>query len=371
MFRSAFRSFVERELAPDYAQWEQAGIVPRQIWQAMGRQGFLGMQVPEELGGAGVDDFRYNVIVAEELARIGANDLGVGFGVHTDIVIPYILRYGSAEQQQRWLPGMVSGDRIGAIGMTEPATGSDLAGIRTTALRDGDDYVLNGQKTFISNGINSDLVIVVAKTDMTQGHKGISLLVVERGMPGFERGRKLEKLGLHAQDTAELFFADVRVPAANLLGEAGQGFTYLMTQLPQERLTIAIDAVAAAETALEWTVGYCQEREAFGQPIGKFQHNRFCLAEMQTEITIGRVFVDRCILELNAGTLTTAEASMAKWWTTDLYKRVVDQCLQLHGGYGYMLEYPIARAYRNARAAGIYGGTNEIMKEIIGRAMGF
>jgi long-chain-acyl-CoA dehydrogenase len=327
------------------------------------------MDAPEELGGGGIRDFRYNAIITEELVRVGAS--GPGFSLHSDIVIPYILEYGSEEQKQRWLPKMVSGEIITAIAMTEPGAGSDLAGVRTTALRDGDSYIVNGSKTFITNGINSDLVIVVARTDPEQRHKGISLIAVEREMAGFTRGRNLEKIGLKAQDTAELFFDNVRVPVTNLLGEEGQGFVYLMQQLPQERLSIAVGAIAGARAALDWTIQYAQERHAFGQPIGKFQNSRFKLAEMQTEITIGQVFVDQCIVLLNEGKLTTEQASMAKWWTTELQNRVVDQCLQLHGGYGYMLEYPIARAWMDARVQSIYGGTNEIMKEIIGRSMGF
>ncbi len=369
MFRASFRAFVEREITPFHEEWERDGAVPRELWRKAGRQGFLAMEVPEEHGGAGERDYRYNMIVGEELARAGAS--GPGFALHSDVVVPYLLHYGSPEQQARWLPKMAAGECIGAIAMTEPGAGSDLAGVRTTAVRDGDGYILNGQKTFITNGMLADLVVVVAKTDPTKGHRGISLLVVERGAPGFERGRKLEKIGLRAQDTAELFFRDVRVPAADLLGEEGQGFSYLMQQLPQERLAIAVGSVAAAEAALEWTVAYCREREAFGQPIGRFQHIRFKLAELKTETQIGRTFVDQCVLALNRSELSTESASMAKWWCSELQKRVVDECLQLHGGYGYMLEYPIARAYLDARVQTIYGGTTEIMKEIIGRSFGF
>ena len=308
--------------------------------------------------------------MAEEAARAGVVSAGMVIGLHNDIILPYFMAYANDEQKQRWLPGMCSGELITAIAMTEPDTGSDLAAIRTTAERIGDYYLLNGQKTFISNGIISDVVIVVAKTDPALRHKGISLLVVERNMEGFKRGRNLEKVGLKAQDTAELSFEDVRVPVTNLLGEEGKGFYYLMRQLAQERLSVAVSAVAACETALEITLEYCKERTAFGQPIGSFQNSRFKLAEMKTEIEIARVFVDRCIAELNDGNLTPETAAMAKWWTSDLQKRVVDQCVQLHGGYGYMLEYPIARAYLDARVQSIYAGTNEIMKEIIGRSMG-
>ncbi|GIK54811.1 MAG: acyl-CoA dehydrogenase [Chloroflexi bacterium] len=369
MFREAVRRFVEKEVRPYHEQWEQDGIVPRDLWLKAGAAGFLAMAAPEAYGGLGLADFRYNVVLAEELTRAGAS--GVGFGLHNDIVLPYILTYGTEEQKQRWLPKMISGETITAIAMSEPNAGSDLAGIQTTAMRHPDHYLLNGQKTFITNGINSDLVIVVAKTDPSAGHSGVSLLVVERGMAGFGHGRNLDKIGLKAQDTAELFFHNVKVPLNNLLGGEGQGFYQLMFQLPQERLSIAVIAVAACETVLEMTIKYCQEREAFGRPIGKFQHNRFKLAEMKTEIEIARVFVDRCITELNAGSLTAAEAAMAKWWTTELQKRVVDDCLQLHGGYGYMMEYPIAKAFLDTRVQTIYGGTTEIMKEIIGRAIGF
>ncbi|WP_448541946.1 acyl-CoA dehydrogenase family protein [Roseiflexus sp.] len=367
LFRAAFRAFVEREIAPFHAEWERAGAVPRDLWQAAGRQGFLCMDVPEEYGGAGARDYRFNVVIGEELWRAGAT--GPGFVLHTDIVVPYITNYGTPEQRQRWLPRCVSGECITAIAMTEPGAGSDLAAIRTTARRDGDAYLLNGQKTFISNGILNDLVIVAAKTNPEAGHKGISLLVVERDMPGYERGRRLEKIGLHAQDTAELFFHNVRVPCDHLLGEEGQGFRYLMEQLPRERLAIAVGAVAAAEAALEQTIRYCREREAFGRPIGALQSVRFTLAELVTEVQIGRVFVDQCVLALNRGELTAETAAMAKWWTTELQQRVVHACLQLHGGYGYMREYPIARAFMDARVQTIYGGTTEIMKEIIGRSL--
>lgn len=368
MFRDAFHRFLEKEILPYHEQWEHDGIVPREVWRKAGELGFLCFEAPEELGGLGERDYRYHAVIAEELAYHGAT--GVGFGLHSSIVLPYILRYGTTEQQRRWVPRMVSGEWIGAIAMTEPAAGSDLAGIRTTAIRQGDCYIVNGQKTFITNGINSDLVVTVVKTDPAQRHKGISLLMIERGMEGFTRGRNLEKIGLKAQDTAELFFDNVRVPVANLLGEEGKGFYYLMQRLPQERLDIAVAAVAASEAALDMTVRYCKERTAFGQPIGSFQNSRFKLAEMKTEIEIARVFVDRCIEVLNAGELTAEEAAMAKWWTTDLQKRVMDECLQLHGGYGYMLEYPIAKFYLDARVQAIYGGANEIMKEVIGRGMG-
>ncbi len=367
-FRDAVRSFMDRHVVPAHKQWEEAGIVERGVWLEAGKQGLLGMAVPEEFGGGGVEDFRYNAVIDEEIVRAHAS--GLGFGLHNDVVAPYLLHLCTDEQKQRWLPGFTSGEIITAIAMSEPGAGSDLQGVTTTAVRDGDDYIVNGSKTFITNGINSDLVIVVAKTDPAQGARGISLVVVERGMPGFERGRNLEKIGLKAQDTAELFFTDVRVPKENLLGEEGQGFIYLMENLPQERLSIAVGAVAACERVFAETLQYAKDRQAFGRPIGSFQHSRFVLAEMATEIDIARVFVDRCIVELNAKTLTIDDAAKAKWWTTDLQNRVVDRCLQLHGGYGYMLEFPVAKAYLDSRVQAIYGGTNEIMKEIIGRGLG-
>ena len=370
LFRDSYRHFVEKEMVPHYEQWVKDGMVSRDLWLKAGEQGFLGLNVPEEYGGAGVDDYRYSTIMMEEVARASVPGAGGGMGLHNDICIPYLLTYATAEQKQRWLPGMCRGELISAIAMSEPDTGSDLAGVRTSAVRRGDHYLLNGQKTFITNGILSDLVIVVAKTDPTRGHKGISLIIAERGMKGFERGRLLDKVGLKAQDTAELVFSDVEVPVENLLGEEGQGFYYLMRQLPRERLNVAVGAIAACETALVLTLEYCKQRTAFGKPIGSFQNSRFKLAEMQTEITIGRVFVDHCIEELMEGELSAEKAAMAKWWASDLQKRVVDECVQLHGGYGYMLEYPIARAYLDARVQSIYAGTNEIMKEIIGRSLG-
>ena len=369
LFRATVRRFVAQEAAPYHKDWERAGIVPRELWRKAGEQGFLCMDIPEAYGGGGVTDFRFAAIMTEEFTR--SNCTGPGFSLHNDVAAPYLLRYGSEAQKQRFFPALATGEKILAIAMTEPSGGSDLANMRTRAIRDGEHYILNGSKTFITNGIHADLVIVACKTNPDKGHSGISLLLVERDMPGFSRGRNLEKIGWHAQDTAELFFEDVRVPAENLLGQEGHGFYYLMQQLPQERLIIAVGAVAAATAALEWTVNYCQEREAFGQPIGKFQHNRFKLAEMKTELTIGQVFFDRCTLELNAGTLTPTQAAMAKWWATDLQQRVIDQCLQLHGGYGYMLEYPIAQAWLDMRWGPIGGGTNEIMKDLIGRDMGF
>jgi alkylation response protein AidB-like acyl-CoA dehydrogenase len=367
-FRSTVRSFLEQEVTPHHPRWEKDGLVDRAVWTRAGELGLLCFDVEEEYGGAGVRDFRYNMVMAEELTRAGAN--GPGFLVHTDIIVPYISSLGSEQQKKRWLPGLVSGELISAIAMTEPGAGSDLQGIRTTAVDKGDHYVLNGSKTFISNGILADLVIVVAKTDPAAGHKGISLLVVERGMTGFERGRNLDKIGLKAQDTAELFFDDVVVPKENLLGEEGSGFVSLMVNLPQERLSIAMIAAAACEHVLDLSLAYAKEREAFGKPIGKFQHNRFLIAEMATEAHIARVFVDDCVRRHNAGQLDAKLASMAKWWTTELQTKLVDRAVQLHGGYGYMMEYPVARAFVDSRIQTIYGGTTEVQKEIIGRSLG-
>lgn len=371
-FRAAVRTFVEREVTPHIDEWETAGVVSNDVWKRAGEAGFLGMAAPEAFGGGGVDDFRFNAVLGEEMTKAGPGGAANGFTLHNDIVLPYLLGLADEEQQARWVPKACSGDGgILAVAMTEPGTGSDLGNIATTAIRDGDDYIVNGSKTFISNGIIADLVVTAVKTDPSQAHRGVSLIVIERGMDGFERGRNLDKVGLHAQDTAEMSFTDVRVPVANRLGDEGTGFFSLMDFLPQERLSIALNAVAAAEQYLDWTVDYCTERQAFGQPIGSFQNSKFVLAEMKTEIQIARVFVDRCIEELVAKQLTTDTASMAKWWCTELRKKVVDQCVQLHGGYGYMREYPIARAWQDTRIETIYGGTTEIMKEIIGRSMGF
>jgi alkylation response protein AidB-like acyl-CoA dehydrogenase len=367
LFRESYRKFLEQHVAPNHAKWEEQNIVDRGVWVEAGKQGFLGTAAPEEFGGGGVKDFRYNAIVTEETTRGGYS--GIGFTLHNDVVAPYFIELANDEQKQRWLPGFCSGELITAIAMTEPGTGSDLQGIKTKAVRDGDDWVLNGSKTFITNGINADLVIVVACTDPEKGAQGFSLLVVERGMPGFERGRNLDKIGMKAQDTAELSFTDVRVPAANLLGEEGMGFIYLMQNLPQERLSIAVVAAAAMESALEMTIQYCRDRKAFGKSIGKFQNTRFVLAELATETTATRIMVDKFIELLNDGKLTVQEAAMAKWWTTENQVKLIDRCLQLHGGYGYMKEYPIAKAYMDSRVQTIYGGTTEIMKEIIGRGL--
>jgi alkylation response protein AidB-like acyl-CoA dehydrogenase len=370
-FRESFRTFVAKEMTPHRREWEAAGIVPRELFTTAGRSGFLGMEIPEELGGGGVRDFRFNAVITEELMAAGEAGSGLGITLHNDVCLPYFMDFCDDEQRRRWLPGIASGELITAIAMTEPGTGSDLASMSTTARRDGDHYVVNGAKTFITNGINADLVVTAVKTDPTQRHKGMSLLVLERGMEGFARGRNLDKLGQHAQDTAELSFTDVRVPVANLLGGTeGEGFLQLVTKLPQERLSIAIAGVAGARAALEWTLEYVKQRKAFGRPIGSFQNSRFVLAEIATEVDIAEHYTDACVRALNAGELTAADASKAKWWCTELQGRVVDRCLQLHGGYGYMTEYPIARAYADARITRIYGGTTEIMKEVVGRSLG-
>jgi acyl-CoA dehydrogenase len=367
-FRDMVRSFIAKEIAPFHQQWERDGVVPREVWLAAGRAGLLGIDVDEKYGGGGNPDYRFYLIFNEELARVGAH--GPGFSVHNDIIGPYLTRLATPEQRDRWLPGYCSGELITAIAMTEPGAGSDLQAIRTAAVRGADGYQLNGQKTFISNGQLCDLVIVVARTDPAAGYQGISLLVVERGMAGFERGRNLDKVGMHAQDTSELFFTDVRVPAANLLGAEGGGFVALMQNLPRERLAIGSSALAGAEQVFADTLAYCKQRQAFGRPIGAFQHNRFVLAELATELAVARSFTDRAVVEHNAGQLSAADAAMVKWWNTELCNRVVDRCVQLHGGYGYMLEYPVARAFADGRAQTIFGGTTEIMKEIIGRDLG-
>jgi alkylation response protein AidB-like acyl-CoA dehydrogenase len=370
LFRDTVREFMAREVVPHHAQWEKDGIVPREVWKKAGELGMFGFSVPEEYGGAGVTDFRYNAVIVEEIMRHGAT--GLGFSLHNDVMAPYVVDLTNDEQKQRWLPGFASGELITAIAMSEPGAGSDLQGIRTTAVRQGDHYVVNGQKTFITNGINADLVVVVAKTDPEAGARGTTLIVVERGMEGFSRGRNLEKVGMKAQDTAELFFENVRVPVANRLGpNDGEGFFQLMHNLPQERLSIAVAAVAAAEAVLEQTIEYCKTRQAFGRSIGSFQNTRFVLAELVTETEIARHYVDKCILALNAKQLTAVDAAKAKWWTTELQNKVIDRCVQLHGGYGYMTEYPVAKAWLDSRVQTIYGGTTEIMKEIIGRSFGF
>jgi alkylation response protein AidB-like acyl-CoA dehydrogenase len=371
-FAEAFRAFADKALVPNYLDWERAGITPREVFLEAGKGGFLGMAVPEEYGGGGVDDFRFNQALGEQVAAAGITGAGLGMTLHNDICLPYFLALCTDEQKQRWLPGIVTGELITAIAMTEPGAGSDLSGIRTSAKRDGDDYLVNGSKTFITNGINADLVVTAVRTGASRANprSGISLLVLERDMAGFERGRNLDKLGLHSQDTAELSFSDVRVPVANRLGDEGEGFTYLTDKLPQERVSIAVAGVAEARAAFEETVRYVKDRKAFGASIGSFQYTKFALAEMITEIDVAQAFVDQCVDRLNEKKLATADASKAKWWATEMQARVIDRCLQLHGGYGYMSEYSISRRYADARITRIYGGTTEIMKSVVSKSLG-
>jgi acyl-CoA dehydrogenase len=368
MFRDQFRKFVERELVPHYDQWEKEGSVPRDLWNKAGAQGFVCPWLPEEYGGVGAD-FLYPVIEIEEIGSYGI--AGFALNLHSDIVVPYIYNFGNEEQKKKWLPGTASGEIVTAVAMTEPDAGSDLHGIRTTAVKDGDHYVINGQKTFISNGLCNDLVIVAAKTDpkAQPAYKGVSLICVEAGTPGYIKGRKLEKIGWHSQDTAELSFEDCRVPVANRLGEEGQGFIQLMKELQQERLVCAIGCVAGMWMTLEMTKQYILERKAFGRPIAAFQNTRFKMAEMYTMAEVTQAFVDRLIVEHMAHHNVDVETSMAKWWTTENLKKIVDECLQFFGGYGYMEEYPIARAYRDVRVQTIFAGTTEIQKEIISRTL--
>ncbi|MZR29325.1 acyl-CoA dehydrogenase family protein [Sneathiella litorea] len=366
IFRESVRRFYEEHIIPHHAQWEKDGQVSRDAWKEAGKQGLLCMPIPEEYGGAGADKL-YSIIMMEEQARAGTT--GPGFGLHSEIVAPYILNYGTEEQKKKYLPKLASGEMIGAIAMTEPGAGSDLQGVKTRAVKDGDEYVINGSKTFITNGFMCDLVIVVTKTDPSAGAKGTTLFLVEAGTPGFEKGRNLDKLGLKAQDTAELFFDDVRVPASNMLGGEGKGFFCLMQELAWERLQIAIGATATMEAVLEETIEYTKNRSAFGKDLIEFQNSRFKLAEQKTQVQIARVFVDKCIEELLKGELEVATAAMAKYWTSEVENRVIDECLQLHGGYGFMWEYRVARSYADARVQRIYGGTNEIMKELIARSL--
>jgi alkylation response protein AidB-like acyl-CoA dehydrogenase len=367
-FRDTVREYIAREVAPRSAAWEAAGIVDRSAYVAAGKHGVIGFNVPEEFGGGGVDDFRFNAVVAEELGRYGAAHPGLT--LQNDILAPYLISLGTDEQKRRWLPGFASGELIAAVAMSEPGAGSDLAGIRTAGVRDGDDWIVSGTKTFISSGINADLVVVVTRTDPDAGHRGFTLLVVERDMPGFNRGRKLAKVGQHSADTAELFFDQVRVPAANVLGEVNRGFYHLMHNLPSERMSIAVNAIAGAREIFNQTLEYAKGRQAFGQPIGSFQYNRFRFAEMDTGLDVAQAYIDRCLQGIVDGELTAVDAAKAKWWATELQKRVVDTCLQLHGGYGYMTEYAVARAYTDTRIQTIYGGTTEIMKDIIGKSLG-
>ena len=370
-FRDSFRRFVEKEITPFHEGWEEQGYVDREVWRKAGENGFLCMTMPEEYGGAGADKL-YSVAQMEEISRAGVS--GIGFGLHSEIVAPYILHYGTEAQKKKYLPLLATGEIVGAIAMSEPAAGSDLQGVKTTAIKQADgSYLLNGSKTFITNGWHADLVIVVAKTDPSAGAKGTSLLLVEQGMPGFSKGKRLKKLGMKAQDTSELFFDNVKLPAEHLLGGeafAGRGFICLMEQLPWERLQIAISAVAAAQAAIDWTVAYVKDRKVFGKAVASYQNTRYTLAELQTEVQVARVFVDKCCELVSVDKLDTATASMAKYWCSDLQCKVMDECVQLFGGYGYMWEYPITRAYADARVQRIYGGTNEIMKEVISRGMG-
>ncbi len=370
LFRDTVRDFVAREIAPNHLQWERDGKVDKRMFRAAGEQGLLGMSVPERFGGAGVSDFRFNAVISEETMAADVFGSGMCITLHNDVCLPYFIELATDAQMERWGPGLVDGSLMAAIAMTEPAAGSDLAGITTTAVRDGDHYVVNGSKTFITNGINSDLVITAVKTDPGQRHTGVSLLVIEDGMEGFTRGRNLQKIGLHSQDTAELFFADVHVPVSNLLGTEGRGFYHLVNNLPQERLSLAVGSLAHARAAFGWTLEYVKERRAFGAPIGTNQVIKHRLAEIATELDIGQAYLDAQVERLNQRELTAEDAAMAKWWCSELEKRVVDSCLQFFGGWGYMEEYPIARAYRDARVQTIYGGTTEIMKEIIGKSLG-
>ena len=366
--RETTKQYIERELVPNAEKWERERIVDRSAFVTAGKYGLIGFNMPEEYGGGGSEDFRFNAVIDEEIARYGGP--APSLSLQNDVVGPYFIRLCTEEQKRRWLPGIASGETIVAIAMTEPGAGSDLAGIRTSAVRDGDDWIVNGAKTFISSGINSDLVIVVTRTDPEAGHKGFTLLVVEREMPGFPRGRKLDKMGLHAQDTSELNFENVRVPSKNVLGEQGRGFYHLMHNLPSERLSIAISAIAGARETWRQTLQYAKDRKAFGKPIGSFQHNRFLLAEMDTELDVSERYIDRCLQAVVDDELTAVEAAKAKWWCTETAKKVIDGCVQLHGGYGYMMEYRVARDYVDSRVQTIFGGTTEIMKDIIGRDLG-
>ena len=368
MFQKSLRKFLEKEAVPNFISWEKSGIIPRSFWEKLGNQGYLCPWLPEEYGGSGVD-FAYSVIIHQELERIGTGLVGVG--LHNDVVTKYIWHFGTEEQKKKWLPKCASGEIISAIAMTEPGTGSDLSAIRTTAKKQGDHYIVNGAKTFITNGIHGDLIIVVCRTgtEETAPHKGISLIVADKDTVGFQRGKKLEKVGMHSSDTAELFFEDAKIPAENLLGEVNKGFYYLMQQLPQERLMVGIQAIANCEKMIELTVSYVKERKVFGKPVSSYQNTQMKLAEFQTETEIGRTFVDQVTQRHMNGENVTKEVAMLKWWTTDLAKKIASECVQLHGGYGYMEDYEIARRYRDSPVAAIYAGTNEIMKLIIAKEM--
>jgi alkylation response protein AidB-like acyl-CoA dehydrogenase len=370
-FRESFRAFLATRVAPSFVEWEDAGIVPRELFREAGELGFLAFEVAPEYGGAGVEDFRFNVIVGEEAHAAGYTGVAAGITLHNDVCLPYFTEYATGGQRDRWLPGIASGELITAIALTEPEAGSDLAGIATRAEPVDGGYLVNGSKTFITNGLNADLVITAVRTSKEQErHAGLSLLVIDSDTQGFAHGRNLEKIGMHSQDTAELFFTDMFVPSENLLGEEGRGFYQLTSNLPRERLSIAVAAVASAQATLSLTLEYVGTRKAFGKPIGAYQNSRFVLAELHAELMLTQSFVDLCTVQLDAGELTPQDAAVAKWWATELQGRVVDRCLQLHGGYGYMTEYPVARAFMDARVSRIYGGTTEIMKEIVARGLG-
>ncbi len=366
--RDVAHDFFVKYAVPHREEWEAQGHVGREIWKQAGAHGLLGLEIPEEYGGPGIHDYRFNAVIIEEATRTRA---GVALTLQNEIVGPYLTSLGTGEQKKRWLPGMVTGDMLGAIAMSEPGAGSDLAGIRTRARRDGDDWIINGSKTFISGGYLADFVIVVARTDPEAGHRGFTLLIVEDGMPGFERGKKLDKVGQRTSDTMELFFSDVRVPDSNRLGEEGRGFYALMRNLPQERMGIAVGGLASAEHAFDITKEYASTREAFGQPIGKFQVNRHALAEMHTKLQVARTYIDQCILGVTNGELSAEDAAGAKWWITEMEWEIIDRCMQMFGGYGYINEYEIAQVWRDARIQRLYGGTTEIMKDLIGRKLGF
>ncbi|WP_040691567.1 acyl-CoA dehydrogenase family protein [Nocardia vinacea] len=368
-YRETVRAFLEREVAPYKDKWDEDRWIDREVYKKAAAAGLYGLEIGEEYGGSGVHDYRYRAVVCEEVSRIGALSFNTTISLQDDLVLHYLLDLTNDEQKQRWLPGFATGEIIGALAMTEPGAGSDLRGIRTGAVREGDSWIINGQKTFISSGIMADVVVLAARTDPEAGSRGFSLFVVERGTPGFEHGRKLDKIGLHGQDTAELFFVNARVPHTNLLGEEGKGLQYLMSHLPRERLGLSAKAMGTTRAILDQTIEYCKQRRAFGQLIADFQHIRFELAEMQTEVDIAEAYFDKSVLAYNTGELDPIDAAKGKWYISELQKRVIDRCLQLHGGYGYMTEYPVAKAFTDTRIQTIYGGTTEIMKELIGRAL--
>ncbi|WP_300429544.1 acyl-CoA dehydrogenase family protein [uncultured Nocardioides sp.] len=368
-FRSSVREFLERSVIPNVEQHAVDKAIPREFWLEAGKQGFLGLEIPEEYGGAGADDYRFNAVMAEELSKVNAA-LGSCWGIHADITAPYIVAMGTEEQKQRWLPGVASGEILLAIGMTEPSGGSDLAALKTTAVKDGDDWVINGSKTFITNGYSADLVVTAVRTDPEKGARGITLFAIPADAPGFSRGRKLDKVGQDESDTAELFFEDVRLGEDHIIGELGGGFIAMMQKLPQERLGCSISNVAHAKQILLETIQYTKDRKAFGAPIGTFQHNKFLMAELVTSIEVAEAYIDQCVIAHDKGELTPVDAAKAKWWSSQVQNDVLDHCVQLHGGYGFMNEYRVARAWRDARVSKIWAGSNEIMKELIGRDLG-